>query len=263
MLVKKLAESRRDMSIYQISREEFDSLDIDRIGVFPEKSWFKSSEIDIAGTVIRDPFDKDWSYIILAKEEDGVYRYISGEVSLYTQKEAEAKIYSTMLMLNKKGIYQEKLYSEQESETVDNASIVITTIDDQIKSYLKKNPEKMYDLSPRKFEELVASILKDMGFDVELTKATRDGGRDIIAYIRNAVCSYLTHIECKKYTPDNKIGVSIIREVMGVHHLHKATKSIIVTTSFFSPDAIKEAAMVENQLDLKDFNSLKEWLQRY
>ena len=193
------------MSIHRISREEFDSLDIDKMGFFPEKSWFKSNGIDIAGTVIRDPFDKDWSYVIVAKEEDGLYRYINGEVSL----------------------------------------------------------EKMYDLSPRKFEELVAAILKDMGFDVELTKATRDGGRDIIAHIRNSVCSYLTHIECKKYAPENKIGVGIIREVMGVHHLRQATKSIIVTTGFFSKDAIKEAEVVENHLALRDFNNLKEWLQRY
>ena len=58
------------MSIHRISREEFDSLDIDKMGFFPEKSWFKSNGIDIAGTVIRDPFDKDWSYVIVAKEED-------------------------------------------------------------------------------------------------------------------------------------------------------------------------------------------------
>lgn len=251
------------MSIHRISREEFDSLSLEKMGFFPEKSWFKSTEIDTAGTVIKDPIDKDWSYVIVAKEEDGIYRYVKGEVSLPSQEEAEAKIYSNMLVLNQKGSYQEELYTEPEDETIDKVPAVITSIDDQIKRYFKQNPEKMYDLSPRKFEELVADILKDMGFDVELTKATRDGGRDIIAHIRNSVCSYLTHIECKKYAPDNKIGVGIIREVMGVHHLRQATKSIIVTTGFFSKDAIKEAAMVENHLALKDFNSLKEWLQRY
>ena len=250
------------MGINRISSDEFDLLNIEKFGFFPEKSWFKSSEIDIAGTVIKDPIDKDWSYVVVAKEEDGIYRYLEGEVSLTTQAEAEAKIYSCMSVLNQEGSYQEELYTETGAEIAETP-VVITSIDGQIKSYFKKNPEKIYDLSPRKFEELVAAILKDMGFDVELTKATRDGGRDIIAHIRNSVCSYLTHIECKKYAPDNKIGVGIIREVMGVHHLRQATKSIIVTTSFFSKDAIKEAKLVENHLVLKDFNSLKEWLQKY
>lgn len=251
------------MSVRRISREEFNSLNVVKMGFFPEKSWFKSTIIDIAGTVIEDSTDKDWAYVVVAKEEDGCYRYVDGEVGLPDQDDAEAKIYSSMLKLNEKGSYQEELYSESKDEPSDDSHAVISTIDDQVKNYFKKNPEKMYDLLPRKFEELIADILKDMGFDVELTKATRDGGRDIIAHISNSVCSYLTHIECKKYAPDNKIGVGIIREVMGVHQIRQATKSIIVTTSFFSKEAVKEANMVGNHLDLKDFNDIKEWLQKY
>lgn len=251
------------MSIHRISREEFEALNIEKLGFFPEKSWFKSSEINIAGTVIKDPIDKDWSYVIVAEEEDGAYRYIKGEVDFHTQEEAEEKIYSAMLALNSSGLLREELYAESQAELPNDAFTTITTIDDQIKTFFKKNPEKLHDLSPRKFEELVASILKDMGFGVELTKATRDGGRDIIAHIKNAVCSYLTYFECKKYAPDNKVGVDIIRQVVGVHHLRKATKSIVVTTGFFSRDAVNEAKLAENYLELKDFNTLKDWLQRY
>ena len=70
-----------------------------------------------------------------------------------------------MLELNDKGTYEEKFYSEPDDSSSSESQIVITTIDEQIKSYFKKNPEKLYDLSQRKFEELVAAILKDMGFD--------------------------------------------------------------------------------------------------
>lgn len=70
------------MSIIEISRDEFDSLGIERHAFLPERAWFKSTEIDLAGTVVRDPIDKDWSYALLAKDEDGTYRYFEGEVSL-------------------------------------------------------------------------------------------------------------------------------------------------------------------------------------
>ncbi|MGC4076403.1 MAG: restriction endonuclease [Rubrivivax sp.] len=251
------------MSFIEITREEFDSLDIGRTNFFPERAWYCSTDIDIAGTVIRDPYDKDWSYALLAKDEEGIYRYIDGEVSLPSQQEAESKLYLKAIKVEVSGAFQEELYSGPAQEQQEESIPFISTIDDEIKKYFKKHPEKLYEISPRKFEELVASILKDLGFDVELTQATRDGGRDIIAHVRNAVCSFLTHIECKRYAPENKVGVGIIREVAGVHHIRKATKSIIVTTSFFSNDAIKEAQMMENQLDLKDFNDLKLWLQRY
>lgn len=248
----------------EISREEFDSLDIARMGFFPERAWYKSTVLNLAGTIVKDPFDKDWSWVLLAEDPDGVYRYIDGEVSLTSQEDAENALFLASAQIEIKGTFEEPLYSEKPSHVAQSEQkLIITTIDDEIKNYLKRHPEKLYELSPRKFEELVASILKDLGFDVELTQTTRDGGRDIIAHIRNAVCSYLTHIECKRYAPDNKVGVGIIREVLGVHHIRKATKSIIVTTSFFSSDAVKEAEIMENQLDLKDFNDIKGWLQRY
>lgn len=251
------------MSIIQISREEFNSLDIERNFFFPERAWFKSTELDLAGTVIRDPVDNDWSYVLIAKEKDGVYRYMEGEISLFTQQDAESKLLTSAIRIESVGIYQEEFYVEPEAAPQAEAFPIITSIDDEIKNYFKKHPEKLYELSPRRFEELVASILKDLGFDVELTQATRDGGRDIIAHIKNAVCSYLTHIECKRYAADNKVGVGIIREVLGVHHIRKATKSIIVTTSFFSCDAVKEAQIMKTQLELKDFTDIKKWLQRY
>jgi len=121
---------------------------------------------------------------------------------------------------------------------------------------------RSYD-QPRKFEELIASILEDFGFDINLTKATRDGGSDIIARIKNSVCSFLTLVECKRYAPDNKVGVGIVREVIGVHSIKQASKSIIVTTSFFSKDAQEVAKKMENQIDLKDFEDLKIWLNQY
>ena len=53
------------MSIIEISRDEFDQLGIERMGFLPERAWFKSTELDLAGTIIRDPFDKDWSYVMV------------------------------------------------------------------------------------------------------------------------------------------------------------------------------------------------------
>jgi len=161
-------------------------------------------------------------------------------------------------------IFSETLFELNESQpSLNESNAIVLNIDDEVKKYFKKYPHKLYDLNPRKFEELIASILKDLGFDVELTKATRDGGRDIIASIRNAVTSFLAYVECKRFAADNKVGVGIIRKVAGVHYMKMPSKSIIVTTSFFTKDAVIEAKLLENQLELKDFNDIKVWLRNY
>jgi HJR/Mrr/RecB family endonuclease len=45
---------------------------------------------------------------------------------------------------------------------------------------LRRNPEQLYNLEPRQFEELIAELLASFGWSVEPTGATRDGGYDIL-----------------------------------------------------------------------------------
>lgn len=251
------------MAIQLITEDEFSNYVSKTLtGVTKEFAWYQSDTSDLIGTLFQDNIDKDWGYVILAKEEDGNYRPQDVGANIDSQSIANTELYEKMLQIEEAGQIVDDLY-ENDSEILDLPRIEIMSIDDHIKAYFKKNPEDLYKLSPRKFEELVASIIKDMGFDVELTPATRDGGRDIIAYIRTGISNYLTHIECKRYAPDNKISVDIIRSVVGVHHMRNANKSVIVTTGFFTKDARDEAKLVENTLDLKDYYDLKDMLSKY
>ena len=254
------------MAIEPIDQEDYESRGLARdpmITMFTEEvAWYASTKIALLGSVIYDKTDKDWSYVILAPEEGKEYRWIAGNVSIEDQSTAEAQLFLEMLKIEKTGKVVEELYVE-EVEPKKKTTALFTNINDELKKYFAKHPDEVYKLASLKFEELIADILKDLGFDVELTKATRDGGRDIIAFIRNAVCSYLTYVECKKYSKTNKVGVGIVRQVAGVHKIRQANKSIIVTTSFFSKDAIKEAKEIKNELELKDYDDIKAWLARY
>ena len=108
-----------------------------------------------------------------------------------------------------------------------------------------------------------ADILKDFGFDTELTKATRDGGRDIYAYVKNAVTSFLMFVECKRWAQHNKVGIEVVQRVHGAAKAGGAHKAMIVTTSFFSLPAQKERRRIEKELDLADYETLKTWLAGY
>jgi hypothetical protein len=44
-----------------------------------------------------------------------------------------------------------------------------------------KHSEVLLQMASREFEELVAELWKRFGYEVELTKATRDGGYDVVA----------------------------------------------------------------------------------
>lgn len=155
----------------------------------------------------------------------------------------------------------EALYSSELD--LQKAVPIITSIDEVFVKYFARHPKELYNINPRTFEKLVTHILRDFGYDVELTKATRDGGTDIIAHIRTALTSFLVQIECKRYSAENKVGVDIVRSVLGVQELTGASKSIIVTTSYFTKDATITAQKIEHRLELKDYSDLKAWLARY
>ena len=44
-----------------------------------------------------------------------------------------------------------------------------------------RDKDAIYDISSREFEELIAEVFSQQGYNVEITPATRDGGCDIIA----------------------------------------------------------------------------------
>lgn len=126
------------------------------------------------------------------------------------------------------------------------------------------NNEKLYKISPREFEKVVAELLYHNGFEVELTKQTKDNGFDILAlkHIGNlSPIKYL--VECKRYAPNRKIGVEIIRSFKEVLFTEQANKGIIVTTSYFSHEALKKQKETPYLLDYKDKDELINWVNNY
>lgn len=101
---------------------------------------------------------------------------------------------------------------------------------------LRRQPESVYRLPARQFEEVIAELLDDMGFEVELTKQTRDGGKDILAYMNTGIGKFLCLVEAKKYRKDRKVGVELVRTLYGTLCDYQANSAMLVTTSSFSKD---------------------------
>ena len=153
------------------------------------------------------------------------------------------------------------LYEDEkpQSKTV----ILLEDVNDELLFYLAKNPELIYKLESRKFEELIAKLFADKGHEVSLTKSTRDGGYDIFARVKDAFSEFIVLAECKRYSPENKVGVEVVRGLYGVVDINKANQGLIITSSFFTKDAQQEQLRIGNRIGLKDYNNLIEWLKPY
>jgi restriction endonuclease Mrr len=140
---------------------------------------------------------------------------------------------------------------------------VSKAVDDRILEHFRKNPDELRTMDHRLFEKLVAEIYHGFGYEVELTQQTRDGGKDIIAIKRGAEAKVKYLIECKRPDPGGYVSVGTVRELYGVKAHEKATKGIIVTTAYFSPDAKTLLNEHEWELEGKEYDDLRIWLEQY
>lgn len=87
-------------------------------------------------------------------------------------------------------------------------------------------------LDPRGLEYLTAALWSRMGYKVSVTKATRDGGKDIIAKREEPGQSETVLIECRQWA--KRIPVAAPRDMIGVMSYERANKGIIVAPSGFT-----------------------------
>lgn len=130
---------------------------------------------------------------------------------------------------------------------------------DELSTYLSKNYNSIYYLTPKRFEQLVASIYINQGYKIILTKQSRDGGHDIILLGSNG--NKMAIVECKRYAEKNKVNVSTVRSILGVGLIEKVSDVRIVTSSYFTKPAhrIQDKLKEENssiQLSLMDADDL-------
>ena len=130
------------------------------------------------------------------------------------------------------------------------------------------NPEILKEIPykhSRIFEEVIAEIFSGFGYEVELTKRTRDGGKDIIALRKRDGKNEKILIECKHWS--DRIDVKPIRELIGVAVTQGElpTGIILATTSNFTPDARKISvnSTIPIELGLRDYNDLLMWIKDY
>jgi restriction system protein len=121
--------------------------------------------------------------------------------------------------------------------TLKNLSVDdLSTPIDEINNYLVAKYEDRFSVNPRKFEEVVASVFKNIGHHVYVTGYSNDGGIDVIL---GNTDENLIGVQVKRYK--DKIKAEQIRAFAGALMLSGLNKGIFVTTSSYQPAAISAA----------------------
>jgi restriction system protein len=155
----------------------------------------------------------------------------------------------------------ERLAGFAEEGSTEGSFLILPLVTPELLDAIKTDPELLRTVDGRSFERILAELLERQGYQVELQRGTKDGGIDIFALLRTGPMGphrYL--VQAKRWT--NAVGVAPVRELMFLHSRHHVTKSCLVTTSRFTKGAWKLAEDYRWQLELRDFESLQEWIAK-
>ncbi len=115
----------------------------------------------------------------------------------------------------------------------------------------------------RDFEELVAYLLEQDGWTVELTKPAKDDGVDVFAVKSDPELGPVQTLwQAKKYKPANRVGISCLRELAHVRDELGASKAFIVTTSFLTSVALAKVQRDEYRLGAREKPAVEAWVRR-
>jgi hypothetical protein len=110
--------------------------------------------------------------------------------------------------------------------------LVTVVTDSRILEYFASRPADILSVTPREFEQLVAELLESLGYkDVRLCAPGRDGGVDVTAYFEHPIAIERVIVQCKRYSPPQKVGEPIIKQLLTDVDLKQASRGLIVTTS--------------------------------
>lgn len=118
---------------------------------------------------------------------------------------------------------------------------------------LHRDPSLAYQISDRKWEEIIAGAYEKAGFEeVTLTPRSGDFGRDVIA-VKRGLGIVRVIDQVKAYKPGHLVTADDVRALLGVLHGDKASKGFLTTTADFAPrlrDDILLKPFIPNQLEL-------------
>ncbi|MGL4739397.1 MAG: restriction endonuclease [Sarcina sp.] len=112
----------------------------------------------------------------------------------------------------------------------------IITLDEDF-SIFEISQKVKFNFTPRQFEQFSAYMFEALGYNVKLTPAINDGGKDLILNDHIVV-------ECKKFITQ-QVGREICQKLLGAMVQCKADKAIVINTGEYNYNA----RMIEKEVE--------------
>lgn len=221
--------------------------------VFDNKNGFQYGLVMLSSEIVNDVDDKKIAAWIYAYLNDLIYEYIE-----YDFLNGRFRVREQLMYKGKGGLegYRKCDYIWKNIDNGVNFEKEMFAFLMELQRYYRldweayKKAEKnkyisidyINGLDDREFELYIAELFNNKGYTAEVTSATNDEGRDVVACKDNN----RYYIECKSWHTNN-VGREVIQKLVGATAVESVYKCICITTRKFTNTAIEYAERVNIQ----------------
>lgn len=181
---------------------------------------------------------------VVASYLDDAWELVSPDIaSVLAQSEK-----STDVQMRAVRTYLAERFGHDLSET---AASEIRTLFDRFLAELAKlvslQPETLDRIEWRDLERLLATVLEGLGFNVELTPSSKDGGKDIVVSCRISARTFTYFVEVKHWRSRKRVGPTVLTDFLRVLVREQQDAGLLLSTYGYSAPALELLAEVDRE----------------
>ncbi|GAA4180751.1 hypothetical protein GCM10022252_04080 [Streptosporangium oxazolinicum] len=110
----------------------------------------------------------------------------------------------------------------------------------ELRNVLATDPTQILEIEHRDFERISAIVAEDLGFDVQLTRGSKDGGKDLVLRCRDDRGQARSiYVEVKHWSSGKKVGPQELEKLFMVIARDHVDGGLLISTSGFTDPARK------------------------
>jgi restriction endonuclease Mrr len=192
---------------------------------------------------IKYPNDKIESAAIISSDlKDYMVNHIDNNLKLYQL----IKRISTKEKWNDETPVYQSFFSE-DTETERAIILAINDLCVNLCEQIAKNPFALKMIEWRTLERVIATALEGIGFDVELTPSSKDGGKDVIAKCFVNGVRHKYYIEIKHWISGKKVGQRDVSQFIEVNLRDNTNGGLFLSTSGYSKDVYTHLSEINSK----------------
>lgn len=132
-----------------------------------------------------------------------------------------------------------------EIDEINSYEVLFKAFNEQLVKIILENPTEIRKIEWREFERLMADLLAEIGFEVELTPPSKDGGKDIILRCSKYQKSYI--VEIKHWASGQKVGKKFLTQFLNVIINEERERGLFISTFGYTKNAFEGITRIQRE----------------